>query len=115
MDLHLSEFVSAYRKHYSSQHVLIRLLEEWRQNLDQNLIVGAVLVDLSKDFDCISHDLLIAKLHAYGFSKQSLIYIYYYYLKGRKQSVKICITESELLELLSGVPQGYTTRKYKMC
>ena len=76
MDLHLSEFVSAYRKHYSSQHVLIRLLEEWRKNLDQNLIVGAVLMDLSKAFDCIPHDLLIAKLHAYGFSKQSLTYIY---------------------------------------
>ena len=105
MDFHLSEFVSAYRKHYSSQHVLIRLLEEWRQNLDQNFIVGAVLMDLSKAFDCIPHDLLIAKLHAYGFSKQSLTYIYSY-LKGRKQRVKIGITESELLELLSGVPQG---------
>ena len=101
MDWHLSEFVSAYRKQYSSQHVLIRLLEEWRQNLDQNLIVGAVLMDLSKAFDCIPNDLLIAKLHAYGFSKEALTYIYSY-LKGRKQRVKIDNSESELLELLSG-------------
>ena len=62
-------------------------------------------MDLSKAFDCMPHDLLIAKLHAYGFSNNSLTYLYSY-LKGRKQRVKIGITESELLELLSGVPQG---------
>ena len=39
--------MSAYRKHYSSQHVLLRLLEEWRKGLDNNLLVGAVLMDLS--------------------------------------------------------------------
>ena len=49
--------------------------------------------------------MLIAKLHAYGFSKEALTYIYSY-LKGRKQRVKIYNFESELLELLSGVPQG---------
>ena len=105
MDSYLSEFVSAYRKTYSSEHVLIRLIEEWRKNLDQNFIVGAVLMDLSKAFDCIPHDLLIAKLDAYGFSKTALIYIYSY-LKGRKQGVKINNTLSELLEIISGVPQG---------
>ena len=87
-DSFLSEFISAYRKNYSAQHVLIRLIEEWRQNLDQNLIVGAVLMDLSKAFDCIPHDLLIAKLDVYGFSKNALLYIYYY-PKVRKQDIKI--------------------------
>ena len=105
MDCHLSEFVSAYRKNYSSEHVLIRLLEEWRAKLDQNFIVGAVLMDLSKAFDCIPHDLLIAKLHSYGLSNEALRYIYSY-LKGRKQRVKLGDIESDLLDLLSGVPQG---------
>ena len=72
----LSPYVSAYRKNYSSQHVLIRLLEEWKQNLDQGNLVGGILMDLSKAFDCIDHELLIAKLDAYGFDKSALIYIY---------------------------------------
>ena len=56
----LSDKISAYRKGYSSQHVLLKLTEEWRQYLDNNETVGAVLIDLSKVFDCVPHELLIA-------------------------------------------------------
>ena len=101
----LSIFISAYRKNYSSNHVLIRLIENWKQSLDNRKVVGAVLMDLSKAFDCIPHDLLIAKMHAYGFSIDSLK-IFYSYLKGRKQNVKINNTYSVFQVLLSGVPQG---------
>ena len=62
-------------------------------------------MDLSKAFDCISHDLLIAKLHAYGFKKKALTFLYSY-LKRRKQSVKINDTESFFQILLSGVNHG---------
>ena len=62
-------------------------------------------MDLSKAFDCIPHDLLTAKLHAYGFNKKALSFLYSY-LKPRKQSVKINDTESFFQILLSGVPQG---------
>ena len=57
-----SPFLAAYRKLYSTQHVLIRMVEEWKENLDNYFIVIAVLTDLSKAFNCTPHDLLIAKL-----------------------------------------------------
>ena len=83
-DKYLSPFISAYRKNYSTQQVLIRLLEEWREKLDENFVVGAVLMDLSKAFDCISHDLIIAKLAACEIARETLKLIYSY-LQSRKQ------------------------------
>ena len=101
----LREFISACRKTYSINNVLIRLIENWKKTLDQNKFIGAVLMDLSKAVDCIPHDLLIPKMHAYGFSSESLTF-FYSYLKGRKQSVKINSTHSVFQVLLLGVPQG---------
>ena len=82
-----SSFLSAYRENYSTQHVLIRLVEEWKKHLDNDEVVVGVLMDLSKAFDCIPNDLLIAKLSAYGFDKTALKYIYSY-LKKRKPCVR---------------------------
>ena len=73
-----SSFLSAYRENYSTQHVLIRLVEEWKKHLDNNEVVGGVSMDLSKAFDCIPQDLLIAKLSAYRVDKIALKYIYSY-------------------------------------
>ena len=70
----LSDFISAYRKGCSTNHVLIRLNGNWKTSLDKNLFTGAVLMDLSKAFDCIPHDLLIGKLHAYGRSFSTVTY-----------------------------------------
>ena len=85
--------------------MLLRLLKEWRADLDQNKIIGSVLLDLSKALNCIPHDLLIAKLNVYEFDEEALKLIYSY-LKGRKQSVLINNIHSNFLELLSGLPQG---------
>ena len=105
LDKTLSVFIAAYRQAYSTQHVLIRLIEDWRSRLDNDYLVGAILMDLSKAFDCIPHDLLIAKLHAYGVDEDALVLIYSY-LKRRKQSVRINNTYSSFQEVISGVPQG---------
>ena len=100
-----SKYLSAYRKSHSCQHVLIRMMENLRKNLDQSKLVGVILMDLSKAFDCISHDLLIAKLNAYGLSENAILYIYSY-LKERQQCVKINNINSRYEFILSGVPQG---------
>ena len=105
LDKTLSIFIAAYRTAYSTQHVLIKLVEEWKSKLDNNFIVGSVLMDLSKAFDCIPHDLIIAKLHAYGFDENALVLVYSY-LKQRKQSIRINNVYSSFQEIVSGVPQG---------
>ena len=81
------------------------MLEKWRISLDRGGFGGAVLMDLSKAFDTISHDLLIAKLHAYGFDKTALKFMKSY-LSNRWQRTKINSSFSTWVELIIGVPQG---------
>ena len=94
-----------YKKNYRTQHVITRLVEACRERLDENFVVGTVLTDLSKAFDWIAYDLLIAKLAAYGFSDTALRYVYSY-LSNRKQCVRINNTYSNYQKIKSGVPQG---------
>ena len=56
---HLSKFLSAYSKGYSCESVLLHLIEDWKGALDKNSVVGTVIMDLSKTFDLIPHDLLL--------------------------------------------------------
>ncbi len=101
----LSEFLSAYRKGYSTQHVLLRALEDWKMAIDDGNYVGCVLMDLSKAFDAIPHGLLIAKLNAYGMSINACEMIRSY-LCNRKQRVKIGNVRSEWQIIHRGIPQG---------
>ena len=111
IDKCLSTIISAYRKKYSTNNVLISMIEKWKKQMDNKMFVGAVLMDLSKDFDCVPHDLLIAKLHAYKFDMDALI-LFYSYLKNRQQCVKINNVFSSFMVLVSGVPQGSILRTY---
>ena len=71
----LSKFIAAYRENYS-RRVLIRLIENWKQALDETFVVGTVLMNLSKVFDLFPHDLLIAKHYADRFSEKSAVLLY---------------------------------------
>ena len=81
------------------------MIDKWKKAADNNKIFGAVLTDLSKAFDCICHDLLIAKLNAYGLSLPALKLIKDY-LQNRKQRTKIGYSYSDWEDITSGVPQG---------
>ena len=105
MNTILSKYQCGFRKGISTQHSLIAMIEQWSKTLDEGGACGALLTDLSKAFDCMKHDLIIVKLHAYGFYTQSLKLINSY-LSGRKHRTKIGNSFSEWLELLVGVPQG---------
>ena len=104
MDKYLSDYLYGYRKGYCAQHALVALIEKWKTSLDIKGYAGAVLMDLSKSFDCLNHDLLIAQLHAYGFSNASLKVIHSY-LTNRWQRTNMNISFSSWIELLLGVPQ----------
>ena len=103
LDNYFSPYLSAYRASYSTQHVLLHLIEEWKTNLDNNFAVSAALMDLSRAFGCIPHDLLIAKLVAYGFEEKLYIFSY---LKNTKQCVKSNDINSNFQTIKYGVPQG---------
>ena len=102
---YLSCLFCGFRKSYNAQHALMRAIERWKACLDNGGKIGAIFMDLSKAFDCIRHDLLIAKLHAYGFSREALLLVYSY-LENRQQRVKINGSFSSYKHLRFGVPQG---------
>ncbi len=100
-----SDVLSTFRPGYSTQYVLMNLVEKWKSALDTSKSSGTLLMDFSKAFDCIPHDLLLVKLKAYGIEEVPLTLIASY-LRNRKQCVKICGYCSEWLPLSKGVPQG---------
>ena len=81
------------------------MLEKWKNAVDKGKIFGALLTGLSKAFDSLSHDLLIEKLNAYGFSIPALKLVPSY-LSNRKHRTKINNAYSSWEEILFGVPQG---------
>ena len=83
------KFQCGFRKGFNAQHCLLAMIGKLRKTLDKGEEIGAVSTDLSKTFDCIDHNLLIAKLDACGFEKQSIDFFYsYLYLTKRKRRTK---------------------------
>ena len=101
----LSPFLCGYRTGFSTQTALLLLIEKWKTMLDNKGYTGAILMDLSKAFDTINYELLVAKLNVYGFSNEALKLILSY-LRNRKQRVKVNTTFSSWVDLICGVPQG---------
>ena len=100
----LSSYLFGFRKGHNTEQCLVAMFELWRKALDNKKVAGGVLTDLSKAFDCLNHNLLIAKMEAYGFDNSALSYIYNY-LKDRKQRTKVDNSYSSWREIKYGVPQ----------
>ena len=83
-----SKFHCGFGKGYSAQHFLLAMIEIWKTAIDNGGIFTALLTDFSKAFDCISNDLIIAKLAVYGFDANALKLIHNY-LSNRMQGVKV--------------------------
>ena len=68
----LSKYQGGFCQFFNTQYCLLMMVEKWKEALDKGSLGGALITDLCKVFDCIKHDLLIAKLAAYGFDSHSL-------------------------------------------
>ena len=105
MEKYLSPHLCGFRKGFSTQDCLIVMLEKWRRGLDKKEKAAAILTDLSKAFDSLNHNLLIAKLQAYGFDENSLNLIYDF-ISNRMQRTKVNNVFSPWGYITAGVPQG---------
>ena len=81
------------------------MIETTRKTRGNHGVLAAVMTDLPKAFDCFSHELLVAKLHAYSFDESSLKVIISY-LKNCRQTTEVGSSFSKLLHIIFGVPQG---------
>ena len=97
--------LSIFQRGFSTQHALIPMIENARKILEKGGTFGAFLTDLPKAFDCMTHDLLMVKLHALNFDMNPVNWIFDY-LTGRKQRAKINSSFSSYLDIFHSVPQG---------
>ena len=105
MENFLNQLLCGFRKAHSTQHALFRLIQSWQKELDESGFVGTILMDLSKAYDCLPHDLMVAKLEAYGISKESLQLISDY-LSYSKQMTKTGSVYGDWANVVRGIPQG---------
>jgi hypothetical protein len=98
-------FLSAFRSRYRCQTALLKIIENWKKALDDNKFVAAILMNLSKAFDCLSHNLLLLKLKTYGLSDSALDLLFSY-LHQIKQCIKVENVCSNFKYIYKSVPQG---------
>jgi len=97
---------SGFRPKHSTLTALLKVTDDIRSGIDQRLLTLLVLLDLSKAFDCVHHDLLLSKLSYLGFSVSAVAW-FRSYLSNRMHRVSINTTDvSDWANIITGVPQG---------
>ena len=100
----LSKLLTGLRKNHSTQYCFVKMLEKWKNTLDKGNFVCAMFMDFSKAFGTINHDLLIARLGAYGFQEDTLVFMKSYFT-NRKQRVRVNNNFSMWEKIISEVPR----------
>ena len=96
---------SGFRPQHTTQDVVVAMVDEWRKALDEDKLVGAVMLDLSKAFDLVNHSILLKKMERYGIRGVELSW-FMDYLTGRSQRVCVGQDRSDWIDVHKGVPQG---------
>lgn len=94
-----------FRPQHSTQDVLVSVVDNWRKSLDDDDLIGALFVDLSKAFDMVDHSILLMKLRCYGIVGEEYDW-FKNYLSNRCQRVRIHNQLSSWSGIGRGVPQG---------
>ncbi len=89
-----------YHKMNGCEHVLLKVIDLWKNALDSNNFAGTILIDVSKAFACVPHGLLITKLKAYGLTDDACSY-----LNGKFQRIHLSYEKNSWEPLLKGIPQ----------
>ena len=103
MEDKISNYVTRFWKSHRTQYSLVIMSERWKQAIDKGEYISVTHMDLSKAFDPINDNLLLAKLRAYVFST-SASNLLHSYLKYRKQQVVINNKTSSFEVVIAGVP-----------
>ena len=104
METKFSELLTDFRENHNTQYALIRMIENWKTQLNKRKKISVIIKDLSKAFDTLNHNLLVAKLKAYGLQLNAASFIKNY-LTNRYQGCKIGDSFSEWERITVGVPQ----------
>lgn len=101
----LNEYQYGFREKLSTSDAILRFTENTLECFEKGMYSASLFCDLSKAFDCVSHNILLRKLQKFYFNDKSLMLISSY-LENRRQSVRIEGEMSSELCISAGVPQG---------
>ena len=105
MENKFSKYFTGFHKNHNTQNSFLRMIEFWKAKLNNGSKVGVIIMDLSKAFDSLNHDLLSAKLKAYGIDNNAVSFMRSC-LTNRLQLCKINNSFSKWAKISAGVPQG---------
>ena len=103
----LFEYQFGFRKGYSTEQAILEITDALKTTIDKKEITCGLFLDFSKAFDTVNHQILLSKIDKYGIRGTQLDW-FKSYLMDRKQYVRIGNSDSEMLTMTCGVPQGST-------